>query len=214
MAALLVTAGVAGYSLIKAFGKTKLMPVDNVRLVQYGFRKDDQDYFEKVIKLEDYCKSFLVYSEGKMTLKEAKMEMKSLLGPFGLDPNDRAEFQQFFEWYQKRFKPVYLKHCAVMAGLKKIAKPDTKDISQLKLDEQAEYLTAVALEDGPYDITTLPVTEKDYNASTAADVKAVLADIRKMLGKFAKSGKPSLLAGTAKPAALRLRSYANIGQIC
>jgi hypothetical protein len=203
MAALLATAGIAGYTLIKSFGKTKLMPVDNVRLVQYGFKKDDQENFDKVAKLEAYCKSFLTYSEGKMTIDETKMQMKELLGPFGLDPSNKEELEQFFEWYQKRFKVVYLTHCAVMAQLKKTAKPDTKDINALKLDEQGDYLTGVALEDGPYNITTLPLTDKKYKASTAKDVKEVIAEMKKMLGKFAKSSKPSLLKNAAKPAAIQ-----------
>jgi len=199
----LAVAGLAygGYKLYN-YLKTKLSEVDKVRLVQYGFHKDDQENYNRVFALEQYLKEYTHTDKDGMKIKEKDLEIKKLLSFFDLDHTNKQDLERFFRWYQNRFKPVYLTHCACMLGIKNTL--DLNEVSKLKGNEVSEYLKIVAFPEGPYHARYLPIKDDKYVYQDAKAVKAVIDELQlkykidptkrsKTLGAAEKLMKPAAI---------------------
>ena len=173
----LAVAGLAygGYKLYNHL-KTKLNDLDKLRLVQYGFHKEDQDNYVRVYGLEQYLKDFTNTNQDGMLIREKDLDMKKLLGFFDLDHTNRQDLERFFRWYQNRFKPVYLTHCASMLSVKKSV--DLNNVSKLKGNEIQDYLNLAAFPEGPYHARYLPIKDPKYAYQDNKSVKAIVEELQ------------------------------------
>jgi hypothetical protein len=110
------------------------------------------------------------------------MDMKEMLDTFDIEKDDQAGMERFFRWYQERFKPVYLTNGSVVAIIAKKSKIEMGEVSSFDKQDAATYLNEAKFENGPYSIFTLPIDEEGYKVTGAADVKAIIAEIKKRMG--------------------------------
>lgn len=171
--------GYGGYKLYQHL-KNKLEPLDSIRLVQYGFQAEDQARFKQILQLETYLKDFTSISPQGMLIREKDLDMRKLLGSFDLDASNEDDLVRFFKWYQNRFKPVYLTHCAAVVLIKQMKNLHILD--KLKPAEQVKYIELVKFPEGPYQYRQLPIELEDYPVSDAAVVKQTIAAVIKELG--------------------------------
>ncbi len=178
--------------------KNPVSAFSKLRYVQYGFKENDSSFSGKISQLEDYLIGLIHEGGGGIEINEAKLDIKKMMQPFGLDHTDKKQMQLFFEWYQNRFKPVFLTH--VIASANFAGKPDLFAGSKLKGEQLSKFFDAVSFLSGPYEYATLPTLDKSLIASSQADVKALVEKMKTDMSIAAKGGK-SGVAATATGAA-------------
>lgn len=179
-----------GYGAYKAYGyfnDSSSSPLAVLRLVQYGFPKTaPKTYLSKIQMLEAYLKDFLIDGQSGPSIKEADLDIKTLMAPWGLDSTNEEHMALFFKWYQERFKPVYLTHIAAIKSVTQ--KTDLKEADSLKGEELKRYLDIAKFSDGPYHVTTLPLLDREFAATTSGDVRAAVEELIASLAKNKKNG--------------------------
>lgn len=191
-----------GYGLYKGYKyatRNDLTPLGKIRYVQYGFDITKPEHANKTSQLEDYLKDFVRIKEGKASIEEKDLDAEKLLSPFGLDPKDNKDLALFFQWYQNRFKPVFLTHCTALNALTNLT--DFEQADKLKPPEQKAYVEAITFSDGPYSYTQLPIKDPSYKASGGKEVQDIIkASIVELgLDKISATVKADGTKITAKP---------------
>lgn len=177
-----VTLGIAGAAIVgygaykgyKALRKWMSKPttLEAIRYVQYGFKKEDPSYFNKIVDLEEYVKGFVKVGSDQAEIDEKKMDIEEMMSIFGFSSKDNGHKKQFGTWYIKRFKPVYLTHVSALNIIK--GSVDLTKVNELKKEEKLKYIEATKFSSGPYTVGTLPILGGNATASTSADVNAAI----------------------------------------
>jgi muramidase (phage lysozyme) len=160
-----------GYKAVRRW-MSKPTVLDNIRYVQYGFKKEETSYFSKIVDLEEYLKQFVKVGSEKAELEEKKIDIEEMMSIFGFSSKDNDHKRQFGTWYIKRFKPVYLTHVSALSILN--GSIDLSKINDLKKDVKLKYIEATKFPSGPYKTGTLPILGGKYVASDSADVSAAI----------------------------------------
>lgn len=195
----IVGAAVAGYGAYKGYNAlkrwmSKPSTLDLIRYTQYGFKKDNTSYFNKIVDLEEYMKQFVKIGSEQATIDEKKMDIDEMMSIFGMSHKDNEHKRIYGTWYIKRFKPVYLTHVSALNMIN--GSTDLSKINDLKKEEKLKYIEATKFSSGPYTVTTLPVLDGSVTAANATDVAAA---VEAALKEFATQPGGSKPTGTALP---------------
>jgi predicted chitinase len=142
-----------GYGAYKHFKnahiKSKLGPLGELRMAQYGFTMDDLDKVSSVLDFEAMVKPHVIYgADGKPKFDDKKLKISEAIGPFGINPKNQRDLRSWLQWYQGRFKPVFLSWMAALHGI--APKADLGKLDGLKKEEKLKLLNAVKNPSGPY----------------------------------------------------------------
>lgn len=195
----IVGAAAVGYGAYKGYKAvrrwmSKPSTLDLIRYTQYGFKKDNTSFFNKIVDLEEYMKQFVKIGTDQATLDEKKMDIDEMMSIFGFSHKNNDHKRIYGTWYMKRFKPVYLTHVTALNIIK--GNFDLTKLNELKKEEKLKYIEATKFSSGPYTVTTLPVLDGSVTASTGADVAAA---VEAALKEFATEPGGSKSTGTGLP---------------
>ena len=209
--------GAAGYYGYKALTKEKLKPLSTYRFAQYGFMSKDEDALQKVFSLENRLMDSVIYEAGVAKLKEGKITMKDILGVLSIDESNKKMIFRFEQWFQGRFKPVFLTHMTALNAIAPSCKLSDVD-SKLKPEEKKKYFEASVFKDGPYSLNASPIETMPGLIMGAARVNTVaketLEAINKELGDKKsetgiEEGKGGAVAAATAATALVPKSFAD-----
>ena len=159
----------AGYLAYKYLTRKKLEPLSTYRYAQYGFNEKDKDPLPKVFGLEDMLSSHIDYGKEGATIKD-DFQLKEALDLFGINATNRKMVRQFTEWFQYRFKPVYLTHLTALKGIaSNVALGDVD--SKLKPEEKRKYFDATRFPNGPYSVFESPFDDRAQLTMSSLDVE-------------------------------------------
>jgi hypothetical protein len=107
-------AGIAylGYRWYKS-SEAKKWPLLYLRMTQYGVSPTNQERVEKVIQLEGLCKGAVtIKPDGTGEMNPNGIDMSAFMKIFKAD--DQEALNKLLGWIARRFRPVYIAHCAAM----------------------------------------------------------------------------------------------------
>lgn len=180
-------------------GGFKNTAYDQIRYVQYGFDAKNTDGAAKASAMEDYLMKF-VKGGDPISIDESKMDVDRLMKPWGLNPSDSKQMQQFFGWYKNRFKPVFLVHLNAIKRFTGSA--DLSGVGSIKKEQASSYVDAIRYSGGPYDYLQMPIESLAGTSSYAvtAAVEKAISDMGIKPGD-AKSAAAGAAAATTVGAA-------------
>ncbi len=159
----------------KTFSKLSLM-----RMFQYGIGDADKEYRMKIYNLEKMLQPYVEINGTQAFIKEGKLDPKEVLKIFGIKEDDKESALRFGEWFQNRFKPVFLSYMAALNRIKGKSNIDLVDeIKEPK--EQLDLITQTAQPTSVYDSLALPFPESPKSVVTASLMQSIINDARKAL---------------------------------
>ena len=181
--------GTGAYLLYKNFANDPDGPLHSFRLMQYGIDPDAGDPVARISALEDKLEGEVSLGGGQPTLNQG-IDPKELLEICGIDEDDASAIQSWSQWFQTRFKPVFLSHVAVLNSLaSNVSLADVDD----DLDDslKSTYLKRVHFKEGsdaPYRATqAIPFDDIESMIGPAA----IAAEYDKLMETLSKDAPKS-----------------------
>ena len=153
--AILGTAAV-GYGAYKAWNYFKNNKINEpviARMLQYGFKENEEDYMKKVMEFERLLGEATTPS-GEIDRSALGKNLKDILKIFEIKEDDQAQIQKWGNWYNQRFSPVYKKAMAAVRGIK--PNGTLVDATSFKDKDLDAYYTAITPSPGSYTIQDSP----------------------------------------------------------
>lgn len=176
----LAVAALAGYGIykgVKFLGRNKASLLTRVRLAQYGLLADQSSEFHRIFELEEYLESeCLGFADRQAKLLENKIDATKILEIFGTDVNDQEMTQRVVQWFNGRFKPVFLTHMSALFAVDN--KAPLSKIDDLKSDQKERYSKAACNTPNVYSVTASPLKDFDTLPATSKDVDELLKEAR------------------------------------
>ncbi len=105
---------VAGYYTYKYF-KGQIGLLNQLRMAQYGVSLEDKDACTRVAELERLLVKKVVWEGTKpVRISIDKTEGNKILEIMGCDTSDQSRVKALSDWYEGRFKPVFLSNLAAL----------------------------------------------------------------------------------------------------
>ena len=198
-AAAIAAVGYGGYKLYK-YMKNKNAWLGKIRMAQYGLDPDDSDKVSKVGDLEGLLIKKLKASPAGYSIDLDKDTVEEVLDIFDIDEDDKKNMDILIQWFDRRFKPVFLAHAkATDRFAKGSSLIEVED--KVPLTSKLEYIKMVSFgagEGSPYNVSanpfdgdnTLPVGEthpKKYIDEAVAYYKKELEKDGKSTGAEGKA---------------------------
>ena len=195
--------GVGAWYLYKKYDASKDRPLRKLRLAQYGLTGKDEDRVKKVLALEDTLFKNITYGPEGGTLNEKSLDIPKLLEDFGFGEDDTDAINAFSQWYNGRFKPVFLTHATALHNLDASIALDAID-EDLAAQAKLTFINATKFStdgSGPYGMTVSPfgvntTLEAGVSEIRAAELEAV-EKIKAQLDKEKGPGAGKAAAETA-----------------
>lgn len=189
-----IIGGVIGDRIGNAAGgalfSKRLGPIGLFRMAQYGFLKDEQEFINNIVNMENDLESAVSFDErGLARLDGDKVNAKKLIESFGIDTANKVQTGNWLNWYNSRFKYVFLSHMSALHKVKNGTKLEAIDQRKLSQEEQKQYLEIVKWPDGPYDFMVSPFPASDRLRAGRAEVSAAW-DFAKAETLKGEPGKP------------------------
>lgn len=170
----------AGSKLVAYFSKKpdtskKGNSLEMFRYVQYGFTRDNLNYLDKILGLETYLTQFIKVSGSNPIIEEDNIYIKKIADVFNLDPGNKYHLELLFEWYQFRFKPIFLKHISAINSL--TGKTNLDEIKNLDDKNFNLYLDSIKGLDSYYNYNKLPLIGVKIRVSDSSDVYKELQNL-------------------------------------
>lgn len=165
-AAAVAAVAYGGYKLYK-YLKSKNAWLGKIRMAQYGVDPVDSDKVSMIGDLEGLLiKKVKASAAGyEITLDEDTVE--EIFDIFDVDPDDKQQSKFLIEWFDKRFKPVFLAHVKAADRFAKGSSLMEVD-DKVPLSSKLEYIKMVSFgEGGPYSIASSPF-DGDYTLPTGS----------------------------------------------
>ena len=153
--AILGTAAV-GYGAYKAWNYFKNNKINEpviARMLQYGFKENEEDYMKKVMEFERLLGEATTPS-GDIDRSALGKNLKDILKIFEIKEDDQAQIQKWGNWYNHRFSPVYKKAMAAVRSIK--PNGTLVDATSFKDKDLDAYYTAITPSPGSYTIQDSP----------------------------------------------------------
>lgn len=153
--AILGTAAV-GYGAYKAWNYFKNNKINEpviARMLQYGFKENEEDYMKKVMEFERLLGEATTPS-GDIDRSALGKNLKDILKIFEIKEDDQAQIQKWSNWYNHRFSPVYKKAMAAVRSIK--PNGTLVDATSFKDKDLDAYYTAITPSPGSYTIQDSP----------------------------------------------------------
>lgn len=177
----------AGYLAYKYLTKAGLTPLNKVRFAQYGFNELNKDKLGTIFELEGKLMSRVKFEGEKAMLQTNGLDFNDLMKPFGVSYNsDNAP--KWVNWFQNRFKPVFLGTMAALQPIDPKIKLEEVD-SKLKPEDKVKFLNAAAMPNGPYDQLESPFADMKQLSVSSSGVQAAVELARDELNKELKDKK-------------------------
>lgn len=164
--AAVAAAGALAYYGFKQYKYGKLTPIRRFRYLQYGVAPGDAGNNKKIFGLEEALLDHVIEKNGGLDFSEKSisggkaLKMADVFKLMGLDDgwfsNKSDERSAFIVWFNRRFKPVFLKWVGALKGLEPtMALLDADE--KLKQDKQAQLVKAAwGVDRNIYAITASP----------------------------------------------------------
>ena len=152
--------GAIGYGIYRWY-RSSFDPLEKVRITQYGVKLGDTDGSCAVLELEKYLQDKIRFTDRGPTLQE-RLDLPEMLKMFELEPTSSG-VDQWMEWFQRRFKPVFLTHVAVLSKLApgtKLSDADDKLDEELFMDYVQKTKFAPNTNGYPYNVIASPFPGK------------------------------------------------------
>lgn len=153
--AILGTAAV-GYGAYKAWNYFKNNKINEpviARMLQYGFKENEEDYMKKVMEFERLLGKATTPS-GEIDRSALGKNLKDILKIFEIKEDDQAQIQKWSNWYNHRFSPVYKKAMAAVRSIK--PNGTLVDATSFKDKDLDAYYTAITPSPGSYTMQDSP----------------------------------------------------------
>lgn len=188
----LVAAAGVGYGLYKTYKwitKKKFEPLSIFRMMQYGIGDQDKEYQEKIYNLEKFLTPYVKINGTSAQIAEGKFKVEDMLSIFDIKTDDMENLGRFGEWFQNRFKPVFLTHMAALFRMKGKTDIDLVDTDIKESREKLEYLKSTAMLDGPWGVMTLPFPASPKSVVAARTIIDTAENLRQVFASQIKPGQ-------------------------
>lgn len=171
----LAVAGI-GYLAYKGYQrwfKKDKAALTRFRMAQYGYSLDkDEAKCKTIMALEEFAVKHVRIGKDRASFTKS-MDSKTVLGLFGITPSDKQRVDGFVQWFNGRFKPVYMK--SIWAA-KSIGRKETlAGIDEFTREQKLNYLQTVNGQNAtpfPYDVMVSPFTDQNSVRFDKADVES------------------------------------------
>lgn len=185
-------AALMGYGLYKGkqfLTRNEASDKTKIRLLQYGLNDSMKSNYHLIFALESLLEGkTLLYKEGQAALNAKKIDTEEILNLFDIDRGDAEFSQRFIEWFQNRFKPVFLTHETALYAADN--KAHLGDIDKLNLGAFDKYIKAASVTPNVYGCTTSPFKDTPILSTTSRDVSEAVNALRDSYkDKLDKNGK-------------------------
>lgn len=180
----------------KYLTRAKLDTLSTVRYAQYGFDKDDKDHLGPIFELESKLEPLVTFEGGKAAIDISKTKPDEIMKPFGISNPDSEEGAKWLQWFEVRFKPVFLAHYSALKAIN--PKLLLAKVDDMETADKQKFLDATSLPDGPYAFRTSPFKDQPQGLVVdAAGVRNAVDVAKTKLEKEALEGKGSKKVATA-----------------
>ena len=186
-AAATAAVGYGAYRLFKAV-TAKDSQLFQARMAGYGLDFENETKVNKVLALEELLKRNIVINNMEAQLKEGGVTIDQVVDIFKIDKNDQEQMNNLFEWFNKRFKPIYLTFATVMNTMKN--KTDFSKVdSDLTNTERADFMVKTTFpfnDNAPYVFGTSPFPNEDLDLSlrqTRNRLNRIKSDLEELAAK-------------------------------
>lgn len=155
-----------------------ILPLFRFRMAQYGFKYNDKQSVEAVLKMEDdIIKTMSVATETAPARIADSITVEESAAYFDVSINNEDALTEWIAWFGNRFRPVFLSVVTVMQRLGYDSKKLHEADSIISKNDKTAMITKTNFNranENPYDVPTHPLTtESKLPYSTAAAVRAV-----------------------------------------
>lgn len=161
--------GAGAYFGYKYLTRKKLTELAKLRYIQYGFSPKDESHADTIFKLENLLEPLVKFNGDKPVMANHGVKDEEILGLFGVDKKKPEQMQSFLQWFNLRFRPVFMVHMAALHKVKPDAK-SLKDVDDLKPSQIKEYLQIASWPGGPYKVMASPFPTLEALETTDSDV--------------------------------------------
>lgn len=165
-----------GYKLYKHMNKITDDTLSQYRLAQYGFTSADEDIAEKVVEFESLMAKQVKIVDGKATLKDEGTLFDKVFECFGFKPSDAKAIDNWAQWLNARFKPVYLTHITALNTIN--GSTSISGIDKLTPEEKLKYLANTVMDDSIYSNNVSPFPTIPKLVVTSSDIEKVFNKAR------------------------------------
>lgn len=164
-------------------------PLFRFRMAQYGFKWNDKQSVEAILKFEDDILQSLIPATDKAPAKIAdSITIEQSAAYFDVSINDEDDLTEWMAWYTNRFRPVFLSNVTVMQRLGFDSRKLHEVDSILGKKDKLTFINKINFwrsEETPYDTNTSPLpTEWRLSYGSQGDVQDVyrtqVAEIEQM----------------------------------
>lgn len=221
--------GTAGYFAYKYFSGGYNTDIRDIRLLQYGVSPKEEDKAKKVLYLEDAVKDLVSINGKDASIKFTDEKLRDVMEGFGVNLESEEEVVRWIEWFDKRFKPIYLTHRSAANAV--VIDATLKDTdTDFKPEQKLDFLKRVKMDAGnpmgPYNVSTSPFGVKDQlTVSNRSIEDAFVAAEAKFTEEVKKGGgttpstdaaktesmKGALASAAAQPLNAPLTTYSSPG---
>nr|DAS48803.1 MAG TPA: Muramidase (flagellum-specific) [Caudoviricetes sp.] len=145
--------GYGAYKVWNYFKNNKINEPVIARMLQYGFKENEEDYMKKVMEFERLLGEATTPS-GEIDRSALGKNLKDILKIFEIKEDDQAQIQKWGNWYNHRFSPVYKKAMAAVRSIK--PNGTLVDATSFKDKDLDAYYTAITPSPGSYTIQDSP----------------------------------------------------------
>ena len=160
------------YSVGRFFTRRGLGDMDKVRMAQYGF-KPNNSICKTIVDLEDMLSKFVIVQGGQVGLKSG-FNQERILDMFDVDQSNPESMQAFGNWFNYRFKPVYLNAMLFLQQKKKT--DDISELNKLTNEEVTEYFTKAKSTVESYPQVVNPKDKTEATEVNGSDVITAIDD--------------------------------------
>ena len=139
--------GYGAYKVWNYFKNNKINEPVIARMLQYGFKENEEDYMKKVMEFERLLGEATTPS-GEIDRSALGKNLKDILKIFEIKEDDQAQIQKWSNWYNNRFSPVYKKAMAAVRSIK--PNGTLVDATSFKDKDLDAYYTAITPSPGSY----------------------------------------------------------------
>lgn len=160
------------YSVGRFFTRRGLGDMDKVRMAQYGF-KPNNSICKTIVDLEDMLSKFVIVQGGQVGLKSG-FNQERIIDMFDVDQGDPESMQAFGNWFNYRFKPVYLNAMLFLQQKKKT--DDISELNKLTNEEVTEYFAKAKSTAESYPQVVNPKDKTEATEVNGSDVITAIDD--------------------------------------
>lgn len=139
----------------KAFDNSLLF---KMRLYQYGVNPDNKEQVSTIRKLESLLENKVSYGDGTGSINASDKDISKIVEMFNIDPNDSVSVGRWSNWFNERFKPIFMTYTVSIPSINTRAKLSNADevMTNGEKVRLAEYINFSSANHGPLAVRAGP----------------------------------------------------------